>query len=156
MALTRDIIRVDVGGTNIDAVLMEMRSGQLHLLTKVKTPTRADVTSGTSHFINAAVEVKRLEIVAVIRLCGTASHQLPPYGDFGEHLLPVIRGSVYMINGGYQFDGSDISEVNEDDIKECIKSLRLKGEKNVVVSGIFSPVQSDQKEMVTDYQKEFP
>ncbi|XP_052818306.1 uncharacterized protein LOC128244331 [Mya arenaria] len=184
MALTRVIIGVDVGGTNTDAVVMEMRSGQLHLLTKVKTATTADVTSGvnlairqvlfkakaqceriaiqqvnigTTHFINAVVEGKHLENVAVIRLCGTVSHQLPPYSDFGEHLLPAVRGSVYMVNGGYQFNGSDITEVNEDEIKECIKSLKFKGEKNVVVSGIFSPVRSDQEEMVAEIiKKEFP
>src|SRR6185312_12472453 len=85
---------IDVGGTNTDACLVNLRTKQV--LLSVKTATTPDVTSGivdairqvlsakkvdlvavmigTTTFVNAVVErSSRLARVAVLRLCGEAT-----------------------------------------------------------------------------------
>ncbi|XP_060597599.1 uncharacterized protein LOC132751461 [Ruditapes philippinarum] len=184
MAVTRTVIGVDVGGTNTDAVVIDRGTDKLTVLSHAKTLTTADVTTGvkaaihlgllnsrkknrtlsvqqvnigTTHFINAVVEGKHLAKVAVIRLCGTASRKLPPFCDFPEKLASKIRGSVFLLNGGYQFDGTEITEINEKELENCVDILKSNGEKNIAVSGIFSPVRDEQERRVVDFiRKRFP
>ena len=54
---------------------------------------------GTTHFVNAVVERRELAKVAVLRLCGPASTELPPFVDFPAQLLQVLnrRSGVYHI-----------------------------------------------------------
>ena len=86
-------IGIDVGGTNTDAVLMDSGPRADSVLAAVKAATTADVTSGivaaldglqarhafdpaevravmigTTHFINALVEARRLAPTAALRL----------------------------------------------------------------------------------------
>src|SRR5262245_30100580 len=100
-------IGVDVGGTNTDAVLMD----DLTVVSKIKTPTTPDVTSGittalrhvlassgtatgdvagvmigTTHFTNAVVERRRLEPTAAVRLGLPATAALPPMVDWPNDL----------------------------------------------------------------------
>jgi len=177
MTLKRAVIGVDVGGTNTDAVIIDKSSVKLEILSQVKTHTTADVTTGvstaihlaliasrkenqalaiqqvnigTTHFINAVVEGKRLAKVAVIRLCGTASRKLPPFSDFEKQLLKKVRGSLFLINGGYQFDGQEITPLDEKEVANCVEVLKANGEGNIVVSGIFSPVRQQQEKRVVD------
>ena len=184
MTVITAVIGVDVGGTNTDAVIVDKSGSKAKIISQSKTTTTSDVTSGvcravhlalidskradrtlaiqqvnigTTHFINAVIEGKRLAKVAVIRLCGTASKQLPPFSDIGENLAPVVRGSVFLVNGGYQFDGKEITELDEKEITECVKALKRNGEKNIVVSGIFSPVCQLQEDTVVEIIKqEYP
>ena len=44
---------------------------------------------GTTHFLNAVLQRRHLARVAVIRLCGPASTDLPPYCDFPQGLKSV-------------------------------------------------------------------
>ncbi|XP_052817267.1 uncharacterized protein LOC128243507 [Mya arenaria] len=184
MTVTRAVIGVDVGGTNTDAVIIDKSAETLQIISEIKTHTTADVTTGvstaihlaliasrkenrtlaiqqvnigTTHFINAVVEGKRLAKVAVIRLCGTASKKLPPFSDFEKNLLSVVRGSLFLVNGGYQFDGQEITPVDEKEILNCVEILKANGEENIVVSGIFSPVRQQQENRVVELiQKVYP
>ncbi|KAH3772593.1 hypothetical protein DPMN_173934 [Dreissena polymorpha] len=141
MVVTSVVIGVDVGGTNTDAVIVAKSEGNLKIIAKSKTQTTSDVTTGvtkaihlaliasrkenvslvvqqvnigTTQFINAVVECKNLVKVVVIRLCGTASRKLPPFSDFAKRLIESVQGSVFMLNGGYQFDGQAITPVDEE------------------------------------------
>ncbi|KAL3860781.1 hypothetical protein ACJMK2_010851 [Sinanodonta woodiana] len=173
MEVKKVIVGVDVGGTNTDAVVIHPKSGNKHeILSKVKTFTTADITTGvqlavtrslneaqikyskiavlqvnigTTHFVNAVVQLKNLAKVSVIRLCGTSSIKLPPFGDFPEHILPVVQGKCFLVNGGYQFDGKEISPVDDNEIVSCLKELKSLDIKHIVVSGIFSSVRCDQE-----------
>lgn len=99
-------IGVDVGGTNTDAAILDIRASETEsrgVLASSKTPTTPDVTSGikavvesvlkksavntkdilsvaigTTHFVNAVVEAdaRRLSKVAVVRLCGPFTRQV--------------------------------------------------------------------------------
>src|SRR5256885_15877889 len=104
-------IGIDVGGTNTDAVLVD----GMEVLASHKTPTTADVGSGiisalenifrkgssrpdqisavmigTTQFIHAVVERKRLLKSAAFRIALTATQALPPMID----LTPDLRGAI--------------------------------------------------------------
>ena len=178
------IIGIDVGGTNTDAVVLEKSTGTAKVLASVKTTTTGDITSGvrkairlvllkledrvsevniqqvnigTTHFVNAVVQGKNLAKVSVIRLCGTASKRVPPFSDFTESLAEKIKGSHFMSSGGCQFDGQEISAVDENEIISYLNILKERGEKNIVVAGIFSPVRQDQEIKVVELiNKQYP
>ena len=184
MADTTVVIGIDVGGTNTDAVVIDNSTGRAKVLSGAKTLTTADITSGvkeairlailkledqftrlsvqqvnigTTHFINAVVEGKRLAKVSVIRLCGTASKRLPPFSDFPANLAEKLEGTVVLASGGYQFDGQEITQINEAEILSIIETLKKNGDRHIVVSGIFSPLRPDQENEVVDLiHKHYP
>lgn len=154
-------IGIDVGGTNTDAVLMD----GLTVISKIKTPTTEDVTSGittalrhvldtsgtatnaiagvmigTTHFTNAVVERRRLQPTAAVRLGLPATAALPPMVDWPVDLRAVLGGHYYLCHGGYEFDGREISPFDPEEIKAAAADINAKGIKAIAVSSVFSPV----------------
>ena len=153
-------IGVDVGGTNTDAVLMDGGG----LLAKAKLPTTPDVTSGivgalkevlaqrppggtvdgvmvgTTHFTNALLERKQLIPTAVVRLSLPATKLLPPLVDWPAPLREAIGGFAYMVHGGHEFDGREISPLNVSEVAAAAKEMQRQGVQAVAISGVFSPV----------------
>ena len=150
---------IDVGGTNTDAVLMN----DLKVLSLSKTPTTADVSSGivaslqavlkengvapsairavmigTTHFTNAVVERKRLLEVGAIRLGLPATKALPPMVDWPEDLGRTLGFHRYMVHGGHEFDGREISPLNEQELRAAAKDLRQKGIRAAAITSVFS------------------
>ncbi|XP_045192722.2 uncharacterized protein LOC123549023 [Mercenaria mercenaria] len=177
MEVIRTVIGVDVGGTNTDAVIIDRTADKPVILAQAKTRTTSDVTTGvraaihlalldskkrnrilsvqqinigTTHFINTLVEGKHLTKVAVIRLCGTASRRLPPFCDFPDNLVDSIKSSVFLLNGGYQFDGKEITPIDEKEVQDSVDILKSNGVKNIVVSGIYSPLRNEQELQVME------
>lgn len=164
-------IGVDVGGTNTDAVILCKKD----VLCSAKVPTTGDVNSGvteairsalrqlpqeyqpnpaqyvarvnigTTHFVNAVVQRKGLCKVAVLRLCGPATVILPPLCDFPADLRNVIGGMHFFLNGGYQYDCSCITDVDEEEVKRVAEQVRKAGITNVVIVGVFSPASGKQE-----------
>lgn len=101
------------------------------------------VAIGTTHFINAIVERndKNLTRVTVIRLCGTATASLPPFIDFPEDLSKIMNGGCYLVNGGMEYDTREITSIDENEIRMCVKKSLLQEPpvKNFVICGVFSP-----------------
>ena len=152
-------IGIDVGGTNTDAVLLEGAK----LVAQAKRPTTADVTSGifdslkavldsgppgasieavmlgTTHFTNALLEHKSLSPTATLRLCLPATTLLPPLIDWPDELREAIGGHTYMVRGGHEFDGREISETDPEEIRRAARDMLDKGVRAVAVSGVFSP-----------------
>src|SRR6185437_11976295 len=108
---------------NTDAVLIE----EGKVVRAVKAPTSEDVTTGildslkglgstgvlqgrkidgvmigTTHFINAVVQRRSLTRVAALRLGMPASASLPPFCDWPEDLAALVRGGVWMVEGGHE------------------------------------------------------
>ncbi|GAO46632.1 hypothetical protein SAICODRAFT_97302 [Saitoella complicata NRRL Y-17804] len=163
-------IGVDVGGTNTDSVLLDeaLRSSPNRgIIAHFKSPTTPDVTTGieyavkavladskvdpkdvasltigTTHFINAIVEqdVRRLASVGVIRLSSNFTRATPPFVDFPPALKEIMCGHYGWVSGGLQIDGSQIRPLKEDEIVAECKILKEKGLKNVVISGVYSPI----------------
>jgi N-methylhydantoinase A/oxoprolinase/acetone carboxylase beta subunit len=99
------------------------------------------------HFINAVVEKdrNRLEAVAVLRLCGPFSHDIPPGIDWPQDLRDLICVHTAYLKGGLEIDGNLISDIDESQIIEQCDIIKLKGIKSVVINSIFSP--SDFEEL---------
>lgn len=160
-------VGVDVGGTNTDAVLLDEGT----VRSKLKTPTTEDVTTGittalahilkegkantsdiaavmigTTHFTNAVVERQRLAKVGVLRLCLPATAALPPLVVWPEDLAEVVgHDHVYMVGGGYEFDGREISPFARDDVMRALEAMGKDGIESVAVSSVFSPVNPEME-----------
>lgn len=169
-------IGVDVGGTNTDGVIIDPAQsaatdkgiiawhkeptttnpsiGISHAITamfkssEISPSEVASVTIGTTHFVNAVVErdAARLSPVAVIRLCGPFSKHTPPCIDWPEDLRELILGHYALVKGGLEVDGYLISDIDEEEIKGQCRIIQEKGIKSVVVIGIFSPIDTIEKQ----------
>src|SRR5215472_4390738 len=154
-------IGVDVGGTNTDAVLLE--DGRV--VHEVKTPTTADVTAGilsalvelaghpevargniegvvigTTHFVNAVVQRRDLSRVAAVRIGLPASASLPPFCDWPKDLTSSVRGEVFMLEGGHDYDGRPIVPFDEPGMRRAARRICASGTRSVAVAAIFSPL----------------
>lgn len=157
-------IGIDVGGTNTDAVLMD----GTRVLAGVKHSTTPDVTSGivqaiedlrsghdfsggdidavmigTTHFINALVQAKRLAPTAALRLGLPATKALPPLVDWPEALVEAISAKSYLAHGGYEFDGRPISPLDPEELRAHAADMKAGGIRSVAISSVFSPVNHD-------------
>lgn len=102
----------------------------------------ASVTIGTTHFINAVVEMDRARLakVAVIRLCGPFSKGVDPGIDWPVKLRDLICAYHCRVAGGVEVDGSPIADIEEEEILEQCETIKSKGIKSIVIIGVFSPV----------------
>jgi N-methylhydantoinase A/oxoprolinase/acetone carboxylase beta subunit len=154
-------IGIDVGGTNTDAVLLE----DGNVVHAVKTPTTADVTTGivtalaelvehpetgraaidgvvigTTHFVNAVVQRRDLARVGAVRIGLPASASLPPFCDWPEDLAHSVRGEVFTLEGGHDYDGRRIVPFDETGMRRAAQRIRASGIRSVAVAAIFSPL----------------
>ncbi|TFK39114.1 hydantoinase/oxoprolinase [Crucibulum laeve] len=111
------------------------------------SPNILSLTIGTTHFVNAVVQsdTRRLAKVAVIRLAAPYSDECPPFIDFPDNLKHIMNGHSAIINGGLQIDGRIVSELDEEEVIQQTKEIRKKGLKNIVLVGIYSPLDVDGK-----------
>ncbi|KAJ6577349.1 Hydantoinase/oxoprolinase [Mycena capillaripes] len=105
------------------------------------------LTIGTTHFVNAVVQAdsRRLSKVAVIRLASPYTVEHPPFVDFPAHLEALMNGHTAIIKGGLQIDGRTINEIDEAEVIEQAEHIKSKGLKDIVLIGIFSPLDVDGK-----------
>src|SRR5262249_53967376 len=152
---------IDVGGTNTDAVLLE----DDRVPHAIKTPTTADVTTGieralrrlldesrvdpsaidavmigTTHFTNAVVERRGLTPVAAIRIGLPASASLEPFIDWPADLRALVRGEIFMLEGGHEYDGRPIVPFDAAATRRVARQIRERGLRSVGITSIFSPL----------------
>ena len=62
------------------------------------------VNIGTTHFINAVIvaDSSKLNRVAVLRLCGHFTQEIPPFSDFPPRLRTVLEGYTGYLKGGLE------------------------------------------------------
>ncbi|THH28580.1 hypothetical protein EUX98_g5611 [Antrodiella citrinella] len=167
------MIGVDVGGTNTDGVLVDLSrrlEPTRGVIAHFKAPTTPNVSEGitiavqhvlekggippseiaslsigTTAFINAVVEAdgRRLQKVAVVRLCGPYTRQCPPFIDFPPRLRKLLEGYVTYVDGGLQIDGREIVALNETQLVEECAIIKAKALRNVVICGVFSPLDTE-------------
>jgi N-methylhydantoinase A/oxoprolinase/acetone carboxylase beta subunit len=171
-------IGIDVGGTNTDAVLLE---GD-RVAHAVKTPTTADVTTGieralarlveesrvdrravdavmigTTHFTNAVVQRRDLTPVAAIRIGLPASASLEPFIDWPPDLAALVRGEIFMLEGGHEYDGRPIVPFDAAAMRTVARRIRERGLRAAAVTSIFSPLNpSCEEEAKTILAEECP
>ncbi|OIW25709.1 DUF917-domain-containing protein [Coniochaeta ligniaria NRRL 30616] len=103
------------------------------------------VTIGTTHFVNALIEAdsRRLARVAVVRLCGPFTRQIPPFTDFPVGLRRIMDGGTHYLDGGLEIDGREIAPLDPAQIAECVAAIREAGVSAVALVGVFSPLDHD-------------
>ncbi len=164
-------VGVDVGGTNTDAVLMDGDT----VLASFKAPTTVDVEGGivsairavmadsdvaaeciesvmigTTQFTNAFVEGRRLVEVGIIRAALPATASVQPLLDFPERLANAVGDYAYLVPGGYEFDGREISPLGEKEVAEAARDIKRKGLKSVAISCVFSPINDEMEKRIAE------
>ena len=164
-------IGVDVGGTNTDAVLMDLtgfRAGSKQLTTPdiisgVKNAISETLTNsgetvsdidvlmiGTTHFVNALVRRSDLERTGVIRICLPSGASIPPFSDWPDALTRAMGGKFRLIHGGYEMDGREIAPLDEVELLQAVQELLDEGVTQIALSSVFSIVRSDMEERAYD------
>ncbi len=164
-------IGVDVGGTNTDAALMDGSK----VLASIKSPTTSDIGSGvvgavrsvldqsgvdvsqitnvmigTTQFTNAFVEGKRLVPVATFRAALPATESLLPMVEFPKHLADPIGRVSFLVRGGYEFDGREISALDEDAVAEAARDMKKRGIKSAALSCVFTPINDAMEKRMAE------
>ncbi len=154
---------IDVGGTNTDAVLMEGSN----VVAWHKYPTSGRITDsivaaasavmqrggaraedvralmlGTTQFTNAVIERRDLNQVAVLRLAVPATTAVPPMSDWPKDLAGVVGANHYMLHGGLEFDGREITPLDEAEIRAAAKEIHAQDIKAIALTAVFSPLDA--------------
>lgn len=165
---------IDVGGTNTDAVIID---DALRIVASLKTPTSEDIYSGinqaihdillmsdidrsqikqamlgTTQCTNAIVEHKHLAPVALVRLSAPAMMGIKPMIDWPKELTSFVKESI-TVKGGYEYDGKEISALDEEALYSFFKSI--KGNiSSIAISCVFSPIRSEQEDRCAQIARE--
>ncbi len=162
-----NVIGVDVGGTNTDAV--RLRAGRVAAWAKV--PTTADVVGGllaalaevrgtepidrvhvgTTAFTNALVERRHLETVAAIRVGAPVSESLPPMIDWPRDLRAAVANPVFFVRGGREYDGRPIRPLDRGEIERAGTALASSGIGQAAVTAVFGTSYPEDELCVADW-----
>lgn len=167
-------IGIDVGGTNTDAVVLDEHDT---VIAKAKSPTTADVTTGivnaldevlrddvetdeishvmlgTTHCTNAVTERKKLNQVAAIRIGAPATRAVRPLLEWPEELVEAIGNHTTIIEGGHEFDGREITDLDEAAARAFLEE-RAEDIDSVAITSVFSPVRDDHEQRIAEVSRE--
>ena len=160
-------VGVDVGGTNTDAVVMKGKN----FLGGAKSPTTKDILTGvenaiqaalteaktssesvgvliigTTHFVNALVQRTKLAQTGLIRMCLPSGSSILPFADWPESLVNGMKGSYKLIKGGYEMTGTEISQLDHDELISAAKELIDLGCNQIAISSVFATVRGDMEQ----------
>ena len=99
------------------------------------------VVVGTTHFTNALLEGANLAPTAVMRLSLPATELLPPLVEWPDGLKDAIAGRAYMVGGGNEFDGREISPLDRQAIRDAVRDMQTRwyprrgGQRRVLARG---------------------
>jgi N-methylhydantoinase A/oxoprolinase/acetone carboxylase beta subunit len=101
---------------------------------------------GTTHFVNAVIQRRGLARVAAVRIGLPASASLPPFCDWPADLAQCVRGEVFMLKGGHDYDGRPIVPFDEIGMRQAAREIRRSGVRSVAIAAIFSPLDAGCEE----------
>jgi N-methylhydantoinase A/oxoprolinase/acetone carboxylase beta subunit len=178
MPSARDLrIGIDVGGTHTDAVLLDAAHT---VRAKAKVPTTADVTSGvrgaldrvidraadaelagrishvmvgSTHAMNAILERRRLQRVAVLRLAAPTGMAVRPLIGWPAELRDAVLAGSAVIRGGNEVDGREISQLDLEAARRFFGEVAGTAEA-VAITGAFSPADPEHELRTRDVARE--
>jgi len=167
---------IDVGGTNTDAVILDNKNNPI---AKIKVPTTKDVSTGilraldevlkgasvnpeeikyamlgTTHCTNAIVERKNLAKVGIIRAGKPATLSIKPLISWPNDLIKEIGGYTHIVKGGHEYDGRELSPLDEEEIRRAVEDLKKKRVESIAISSVFSPVNNGHEVRISEIVKE--
>jgi len=162
-------IGIDVGGTHTDAVILDGNK----VIAATKALTSADVVGGiiealdtllrdgavsqdkieivmigTTQFTNAIVQRRELAPVAAIRIGLPSGRGMPPMIDWPADIKDALGEHVYMLHGGYLYDGYPVANIDAAEVDAVIADLVSKNIKNVAIASAFSPMNAEPENNV--------
>ena len=75
-----------------------------------------------------------------IRDSAPATTAISCMADWPDELKNAMRVRDFLVHGGNEFDGREISALSEDEIREVARVVREEGFESVAVTSVFSPV----------------
>jgi N-methylhydantoinase A/oxoprolinase/acetone carboxylase beta subunit len=109
---------------------------------------------GTTHCTNAIVERRGLCRVGIVRLGAPSGLAIPPLTDWPADILPHIGEHQHIVRGGYEYNGVPLSAPDEGEIRSALQNLAKAGIEALAVSGVFSPVNHEQEQLVRSLAQE--
>ncbi len=155
-------IGIDVGGTHTDAVLLsgdsvvetckvltsaDVMSGIVEALTRLQEKSALansakSIMIGTTQFTNAVIERRSLQPVAAIRLGSPSGRGLPPFVGWPEDIAEAIGGTVFELDGGYLYNGSELAPLNTAQLDTAINQLGRLNIEAVAITSAFAPMNA--------------
>jgi N-methylhydantoinase A/oxoprolinase/acetone carboxylase beta subunit len=149
-----DVIGVDVGGTNTDAVRLrggriaasckvpttpEVGGGIVAALERVRDPGSplGRVHIGTTSFTNALVTRRGLASAAAVRIGAPVSESLPPTIDWPTDLQAAVHIASYFVRGGREYDGRPIRPLDRAEIARAGQAIARAGIGQVALTSVF-------------------
>jgi N-methylhydantoinase A/oxoprolinase/acetone carboxylase beta subunit len=169
-----DVIGIDVGGTNTDAVLL--RDGAM--VASIKVPTTPDVEDGvvaalagvrgsvaagpsgaaparihvgTTAFTNALVTRRGLAPAAAIRIGAPVSESLPPMIDWPADLRAAVANPTFLVRGGREYDGRPIRPLDRAEIERVGRSLAAAGVTQAALTSVFGSCYPEDELQVAEW-----
>lgn len=157
-------IGIDVGGTNTDAVVVDNQGAVVAATKAATTPDPFDgiraaleqvlvgvdkhrigqAMLGTTHPANAVIQRRSLQRVGTLRLAAPATVGVRPGAAWPADLLAAIMGPVSIIRGGNNYDGSEISPLDENAVRAFAGEVAGVVEA-IAISAPFSPASHDHE-----------
>lgn len=163
-------IGIDVGGTHTDAVLL---NGD-EVISATKALTSSDVVTGitdaldtllkdgatsqdkietvmigTTQFTNAIVQRRELSPVAIVRIALPSGRGMPPMIDWPEDIKAAMGDYVYLLHGGYLYDGYPVADIRDDEVDALIADLIAKKITNIAIASAFSPMNAKPEILIS-------
>ena len=167
---------IDVGGTNTDAVLMtghqvigavkrattkDVGSGVVDAVsallddTGIRSSDISQVMVGTTQFINAFLQRKNLQEIAIIRIALPKTDGILPMVAWPEDLTPILGSNIYLVGGGAYYTGQEYAELDESALIEIGRELSEKGISSIAISTSFATIRPDIEERAADIIRRF-
>src|SRR5438093_1313161 len=133
----------DVRGHGFELAFQnEFAVGWLDGAARVMTP---DLICVLDSVTGEAVGPERLGYgarVAAVRIGLPASASIEPFDDWPEDLAGAVRGEVFMLAGGHEYDGRPLVPLDEAGVRRAARRIREAGLPAVAVASVFSPLNA--------------
>ncbi|WP_030875845.1 hydantoinase/oxoprolinase family protein [Streptomyces sp. NRRL S-1868] len=156
-------IGIDVGGTNTDVAVVHqdgdvlawhkaptspdvfegIRAALVGVLSEVDGTAVGQVMLGTTHPVNAIIRRSGLGRVALLRIGAPATRAIPPFAEWPEDLVDVVRGPVEIVRGGHDVDGRVFVPLDGEAVTKFAEQCR--DVDGVAVVAMNSPINADQE-----------